>query len=171
MAKRFRVDVTRRRFRRLLRLTALTLMPLMIAMTTIYRDVFRTPRSISGQEAVAAVRMALPAKGVGYVVRNVAYEPADATTPLVTLDQGFTYEWTVPSRRKECFGVNPMPVRWPCRAYPYWVVEVTWPGDCAASVEVNGYSAAIIAAQGCGDISSGLSVQIVRPSLGQSRWS
>jgi hypothetical protein len=171
VAKRFRVDVTRRRFRRLLRLTALTLMPLMIAMTAIYRDAFRTPRSISGQEAVAAVRMALPAKGVGYIVGNVSYEPADATTPLVTAGQGSSYRWTVPSRRKECFDVNPIPVRWPCRAYPYWVVQVTWPGDCAASVEVNGYNAAIIAAQGCGDISFGLRVQIVRLSLGQSGWS
>lgn len=159
------------RLLRLARIAVLTLMPLMIATAVVYRDAFRTPTTITAHTAVAVVRLALPNKGVGYLVGNPRFEAPNATTPLEFSDRETTYDLPTPSQNFECFVVQPFPLRWPCRPRPYWVVPVTWPGDCSAFVQVDGYSGNIMSAGSCTDISLSLNVQVPRPSLGQSGWS
>ena len=100
------------------------------ASTTVAR-----PATISRDQAVAAALAQLPGHGAGYQVLKTELEPDSRHFTFTGIDgSGFGQDSV-----EQCLIIPPLPVRFACRPFPVWVVEVR-STSCNATIAINGYS-------------------------------
>lgn len=107
------------------------------AFATIYAttSVSDRPQTISRDQAVAAALKDLPDNGAGYEVVKTELEPNSTHFQFTGVDGSSLGEDGV----QECVIIPPLPLRWGCRPYPVWVIEVRGK-SCEATISINGFS-------------------------------
>jgi hypothetical protein len=126
-----------RRFRRsAVAAVIVVLAAIAVSLTTAWAAIALPRTQISQADAIADARKVLPNNGSGYEVLKTELEPNSTHFNFTSANSsgGFSEDAV-----EECLIVPPLPIRFGCRPYPVWVIELSGP-SCQATIAINARS-------------------------------
>ena len=126
-----------RRFRRIVFAAVTVVLAVTAVSLTTAGAAAALPRTqISKADAIADARKVLPNSGSGYEVLKTELESNSTHFNFINANgSGVFSEDGV----QECLIVPPFPIRFGCRPYPVWVIELSGP-SCQATIAINARS-------------------------------
>ena len=109
---------------------------------------------ISQADAIADARKVLPNDGSGYDVLKTELEPNSTHFTFTDANGSGTFGQ---EGVQECVIVPPFPMRFGCRPYGVWVIELSGP-SCQATIAINARSGRFSGAWGAGGAGGGCDI-------------